>query len=160
MSGSIAMILCGAAGAKRCDARTSAAVVGVAATVVRNGIFWIELDDLIVVRNGSVVELRAGVSTTGSDLNGGENRSREGIALARPAESKPSTPAVRDRNANDGLGRRPAFSVRSADTLDRVHHRLRGGLAQVLGLLGHRLHLRLDELGLQPDEVLDVLDLK
>ena len=34
------------------------------------------------------------------------------------------------------------------------YHCLGGGLAQVLGLLGQRLHLRLDEFLLQPGEVL------
>ena len=56
-------------------------------------------------------------------------------------------------------GRSPTAFARHADALDRIHHGLGRGFAQVLGLLGHRLHLRLDELRLQLDEVLDVFDL-
>ena len=45
---------------------------------------------------------------------------------------------------------------RCLDRFRAVYQSVRGGLAQFLGLLGHRLHLRLYEVHLQLGEALDV----
>ena len=51
---------------------------------------------------------------------------------------------IRTKNHRSNMPPDSAFTYGLIN--NRVHHRLGGGLAQVLDLLGHRLHLRLDEL--------------